>query len=305
MRAFRRTYGRWHNLLGLLMVLGIVAVSLAAPRLAPPLDPADPSPFKTVGRVSDNTPHPPGERTLLGTTAQQQDVYYTIIWGTRSALIFGLVVALIAGLLGVVLGATAAFAGGLLGRLVLGVTDAFLTFPVIAGVWLFQQVLVPNLSQEAPTPLQRALLFLQPDPLMVTLTVFSWMPYARLTHAVVRSLAESEFITAARSVGASSLRIIGRHILPNAVAPAIILAARDVGGLVLLQASLTFIGVAGDSPWGVLLALGRNWIVGPGGNPFRYWWVFAPATLAVMLFSIAFNLLGDSLNDLLNPRPRK
>jgi hypothetical protein len=83
-----------------------------------------------------------------------------------------------------------------------------------------------------------------------------------------------------------------------------VLAARDVGGVVLLQATLTFIQIGGGSTWGQMLAQGRNWIIGAGGNLFRYWWVFLPATLAVMLFGIAWNMLGDSLNDVLDPTSR-
>ena len=82
---------------------------------------------------------------------------------------------------------------------------------------------------------------------------------------------------------------------------ALALAARDIGGVVLLQATLTFIELGGDSVWGEMLALGRNWVIGPGGNLFRYWWVFLPPTLAVMLFGFAWNMLGDGLADMLDP----
>ena len=85
-------------------------------------------------------------------------------------------------------------------------------------------------------------------------------------------------------------------------APALVLAARDIGGVVLLQATFTFIGIGGDSIWGGMLSQGRDWVIGPGGSVLRYWWVFLPPTIAVMLFGIAWNMLGDGLNDALDPQ---
>ena len=110
------------------------------------------------------------------------------------------------------------------------------------------------------------------------------------------------FMDAARALGASYLRIIFRHLLPNTISPAIVLAARDIGSLVLLQATFTFTGMGGGSDWGELLVLGRSYIFGPGGNPFRYWWVFFPATLTLVLFGIGWKLLGDGFTDWWNPR---
>jgi peptide/nickel transport system permease protein len=118
----------------------------------------------------------------------------------------------------------------------------------------------------------------------------------------VARLKQEEYAMAARTIGATHLRIILRHLLPNGIAPAIVMAARDVGGMVILEAAFTFIGVGGGSPWGMLLVSGRDWIIGPGGNPLAYWWVFLPATLAVILFGVGWNLLGDGLNSALDPR---
>jgi hypothetical protein len=143
------------------------------------------------------------------------------------------------------------------------------------------------------------------DPLMLSLIVFSWMPYARLVHSIVLTLKQTEFIQAARALGGSPAWIIRKHLLRNSTGPAIVLAARDVGGVVLFQATLTFIQIGGGSVWGEMLAQGRNWVIGPGGSLLRYWWVFIPPTLAVMLFGIAWNMFGDSLNDILDPTTRQ
>jgi peptide/nickel transport system permease protein len=127
------------------------------------------------------------------------------------------------------------------------------------------------------------------------------MPYSRMINAIVITLKNTEFIQAARALGANPFRVIFRHLIPNSISPAIVLAARDIGNVVLFQATLTFIRIGGNSPWGELLSMGRNWVIGPNGNLFKYWWVFVPATLAVLLFGIAWNIIGDGLSDAMNP----
>jgi ABC-type dipeptide/oligopeptide/nickel transport system permease subunit len=150
------------------------------------------------------------------------------------------------------------------------------------------------------TPLQ---IFLSTaNPVMWSLVLLSWMPYARLTNASVLRLRSTDYVVSARALGAGHRQIILRHLLPNAISPEIVLAARDIGAMVILEATFTFIGLGGKSPWGWLLATGRDWVVGPGGNPLVYWWTYLPATFLLILFGVTWNFLGDSLNDWLNPR---
>jgi len=122
-------------------------------------------------------------------------------------------------------------------------------------------------------------------------------------NTVVLRIKQTQYIQASRALGAGHSTIIFRHLIPNSITPVLVLAARDVGGMVLLQATFTFIGLGGESLWGNLLVWGRDYIITPGGL-LTYWWVFLPATLALVLFGIGWNLLGDGLNDLLNPRTR-
>jgi peptide/nickel transport system permease protein len=228
-----------------------------------------------------------------------------MVWGTRSVLRFGLVVTILTALLGTLVGAVSGYLGGIINRLVMRITDAFLTFPAIAAVFLFGQMMIPPSPDATPTAFQKAIFTMRLDPVMLALILCSWMPYARLINANIIRLKQTEYAMAAQTVGVPPLRIILRHLLPNALAPVVVLAARDVGGLVILEAAFTFIGVGGNSTWGRLLVAGRDWIIGPGGNPLTYWWIFLPPTLALVLFSIAWNILGDSLNTLLNPRSRQ
>lgn len=295
--------------LGILLVFALVAA--AAPLLAPQQDPENFSYFKFhdlrsgIGRL----PQPPSPEAPLGTLAGRMDVYYTLIWGTRSAFRFGLMVALSTATIGTFIGLLSGYAGGILNRLTMQVTDAFLAFPAIAGVWLLRRVLtpVPINPFDTPlplTPVQSIVAFLSLDPVMLTLILFSWMPYARLINAAVLQLKQTDLVVAAYSIGARNRRILLRHLLPNVIGPAIVLLARDVGGMVILESAFTFIGLGGSVAWGVLLVTGRDFIIGLSGNPFTYWWVFLPVTLALILFGISWNLLGDALNDALNPRRR-
>lgn len=300
--SLKRFLSHWQNLLALTLVGCYVFVAAAAPWLAPPDDPSHPSPFKVVGRVTDRTPHPPSKEALLGTVPGQWDIFYTLVWGTRSALRFGLTVALSAAALGVLIGAFSGYLGGGGNGLVMRVTDGFLTFPPIAGVVLFQYIMLPANPQTPPTWLQKTMLNLKLTPLMLTFILFSWMPYARIINAAMTQLKQTDYVLAARSLGAGDARIVLRHMLPNALAPAIVLAARDIGAMVILEAAFIFIGIGGSTEWGVLLVTGRDWIIGIGGNPLSHWWVFLPATVTLMLFGVGWNLLGDGLNRMLNPR---
>lgn len=300
---------RPYNRLALALIVVFVLAALAAPWLAPPRDPANPAPFKVAGKATDRTPHPPSVGIWLGTLPGQLDVFYSLVWGTRDVLRFGLLVASTTALLGVALGAISGYAGGTASGIILRVTDAFLAFPVIAGLWLLQELIVilsgpAGPSAAPPHPFVVLLDQLQLSPLMLALMLFSWMPYARLIHANVMRVKSNDFVTAARALGVPPLRIVVRHILPSTIAPAIVLFARDVGGVVVLAATFTYIGIGGGSIWGWLLVGGRDWVIGPGGDLLRYWWVYLPATLALVLFGIAWNLLGDGLNQWLNPRTR-
>ena len=320
MRHLRHFFARWQNWLGLFLVLFFVAMAIAAPLLSP-LDLKDPGIFQRVGHTRaerlDVDPHPPSDVAPLGTLPYQYDVFHTLVWGARDALYFGLMVVLLSGTFGVVFGAIAGYMGGLVNTIMMRVADAFLAFPVIAGVVFLQQLMAIAIEAAGGTFVFNSqyygrivdsvgkasaiqVLLSVVNPLMFSLILFSWMPYARLVNSMVIALKRAEFVQASRALGASSARTIFRHLIPNSIAPSIILMARDVGGVVILQATLTFIQLGGNSPWGDMLYQGRNWILNAGGL-LKFWWVYIPATAAIMLFGIAWNLLGDGLNDLLDP----
>lgn len=317
MKRLKRFFSRWQNWIATLLILAYFGVAIAAPYLSPD-DPKQPGPFMRVGKATRGEPQPPDETAVLGMLPFGIDVYHALVWGSRDALQFGLIVTVSTALFGVFYGALSGVVSQRMGGLLMNIADSFLAFPPIAGVVFLQQLFAitittfggfyyvhPTLGRiveiTGPATLIQTLLETI-NPLMLSLIVFSWMPYARLVNSIVLTLRQTDFVQAARALGGNPFWVIRRHLLPNSIAPAMVIAARDVGGVVLLQATLTFIHIGGDSIWGSMLAQARDWVIGPGGSLLTYWWVFLPPTLAVMVFGIVWNMLGDGLSDVLDPR---
>lgn len=317
MSRFKRFFTRWTNWVAIILVLIYVYFAFAAPYLSPE-DPKNPGMFLRVGRPAEPRPQPPSEKAILGMLPFGMDVYHSLIWGARDALQFGLVVTVSTAVFGILYGAVSGIASPRVGTTLLRIADAFLAFPPIAGLVFLQQLIIvtmaslgqvgyyspffsPDWNADPLTPLMQYVID-HLNPLMLSLIIFSWMPYARLVNSMVLTLKQTDFVQAARALGGSPFWIIRKHLIQNATGPAMVLAARDVGGVVLLQATLTFIQLGGNSVWGSMLAQGRDWVIGPGGSLLKYWWVFLPPTIAVMVFGIAWNILGDGLSDVYNLR---
>lgn len=324
MIRWRRFFRSKQNILGLLIVLFFVLVAWLAPTLSPPADPNNPLPFKPLSQSFQRLPEPPSPEAPLGTAPQirnlalfgvapgqdaafQWDVYHTLLWGARSALRFGLTVTLCTAMFGALMGLVSGYLGGTAERLIMRTTDAFLAFPVVAVIWVFNRALYGRIFSAPVTGFvdfawwETILMRLAIDPIMLALIALSWMPYARLINAQVARIRRADYVLAAEAIGASGPRIILRHLLPNTISPVIVLAARDVGAMVILASAFIFIGFAGNVAWGVMLVSSRDYVIGLNGNPFAYWWSFLPISLALILFSIGWNLLGDGLNAVLNP----
>ncbi|TLM99748.1 ABC transporter permease, partial [bacterium] len=321
MRSAQRFFTRWQNWLGILLVVVFVVAAIAAPLLSPN-DLKNPGPMKIIGRPTLLQPQAPSQAAPLGTLSNQASVYHALVWGSRSALAFGLSVTIISLFIGAVIGLVSAYFGGFLNNFLMRITDALLSFPIIAGIVLVQQLISIALYNGGirvffqgiglvtssggfiydPAEFPAMMDFLLDlDPVLITLILLSWMPYARIMNTMVLRIKKTEYVQAAQIVGARHGRIIFKHLLPNAITPLIVLAARDVAGMVVLQATFVFIGFGKGSPWATILVSGRDWIYSQGGI-LTYWWVFVPATLALVAFGIGWNLIGDGLNDALNPR---
>ncbi len=308
MKGLRRFFNQRDLILGLVICLVYLFVGLAAPSLAP-LEPVPGTGgklipgFKVIGVVTQKTPLPPSWEAPLG-TVNAFDIYTAVVWGARDAMRFGIIVALGTAALGVLVGTIGAYLGGWSNWAILRITDSFLTFPLIAALILagqIQQSLYGAYLAGYPDAVKPPVLVSALFSLEFIMILFLWMPYARLVNALVLGLKSSTFVEAARALGAGGPRILARHLIPNSLAPVIVLISRDIGAVVLLQAALTFIHLQGNSIWGGMLANGRDWVYGLRGNPFVYWWVFVPVSLAIVLFGVGWGLVGDGLNHLLNP----
>lgn len=320
---------RWQRFFAVSIISLFLVVAVFAPIIAPQPDPEAPGAYKRIGNIGSRIPQPPSSSSPLGTVPTQLDVFFTLIWGVRYELVFGLSVASIAAILGTTIGLVSGYKGGWINRITMRLTDGFLTFPLIAAVVfvnlihsLISAKLIPNSSMMQLAPMAQGVemlqtgtfdnwfvqrlaeAFLSVRPFPLTIILLSWMPYARMINDLVIRLKSTEYIEAAQAIGVSQKRIIFRHLLPNCLPQNIVLAARDVGGVVILRATFTYIGLAGGSPWAAMLILGKNFVIGPGGSPGTYWWVYLPISAAIVLFGLGWNLLGDEINIWLNPREK-
>ncbi|MBF8284189.1 MAG: putative ABC transporter permease protein [Anaerolineales bacterium] len=255
----------------------IVVFSLSA-LLASVLAPANPLDQKLSQRLK-----PPSPAHWLGTDQLGRDVLSRLLFGARISLTVGLVVVGTAGTFGTLVGLVAGYTGGLVDEALMRVTDVFLAFPALILAMAIAGALGPSLNNA-----------------MIAIAVVTWPVYARLVRGQVLSLREREFVEAARSLGASTARILWRHILPNTLAPILVQASFDMGGAILSAAGLSFIGFGAQPPtpeWGVMISDGRKYV------STQSWLSLFPG-LAILLTVAAFNLIGDGLRDSLDPRLR-
>jgi peptide/nickel transport system permease protein len=284
------------SLLGFALIGFFLAVAAAAPLLAPPeansrdayLMPQDgysPDPVRP-----NWTETPEKHRHLFGTTEQQYDLYYGMVWGTRTAFRVALIVVVSSLLAGILVGGAAGFYGGWIDELMMRFTDIILAFPDLILAVVIVAVTRPSITN-----------------VMISVAAVSWPSYARLLRGDVLSIKERDFVSAARALGASDARILFRHIIPNCIYPLLVVASLSMGRIVITAAALSFLGLGapvGYADWGQLISLSRNWLLGSNGNPFEYWHtVFIPG-FTIFLFVLGWNLLGDAVRDILDPRQK-
>ena len=264
-----------------LAALGVLllAVFLVCAVFAPWLAPQDPAQLDLGGRLL-----PPGHGHWLGTDALGRDILSRTLYGARISLVVAISVVSLSLAIGLVAGLAAGFYGGWTDTILnVYVTNAFLALPGILLAIAFVAFLGPGIFN-----------------LILALSISGWVGYARLVRAQVMAVKEREFVEAARALGASDLRILCRHILPNIVQPLIVQAAIGMAGAVLAEATLSFLGLGVPPPaasWGSMLNDGRSHLF---DSPHL---VIFPA-LAVMLAVLSFNFIGDALRDFLDPRMR-
>lgn len=261
-------------LVGFVLILLVIGFALAAPWMFPR------NPLRIVGRP-EIWPFV-NARYLLGTDSLGRDMAAMIAYGARTTLLIGLCASLTATIIGISVGSTAAYFGGWVDELLMRFTELFQTIPNL----IFVLTIVSILGQKI-------------EYVTIAVGIVTWTPIARLTRAEFMSLRDREFVQACRSMGMGNLRIMFGEILPNALPPVIVLSSLVVAGAVLFESAVSFLGL-GDpnvSSWGRLIGDGRTLIRSS-------WYICAVPGLAIMLTVLALNLIGDGLNDALNPKLR-
>jgi peptide/nickel transport system permease protein len=257
------------------VALLIVLVALAAPLLAP--FPAD----------AGSATHPvsalqaPSLHHLFGTDQVGRDVFSRVLYGARVSPLVALLVLVIACVVGIPLGVAAGYFGGAVDESIMRVTDIFLAFPSLLLSLAFAAVLPPSLTS-----------------LTIAIAITWWPWYTRLIRGQAASVAGRPYVEACRALGIPSWRILLRHVLPNSVTPLIVQVSLDVGGVILTASALSFLGLGAQDPtpdWGLMVAEGQNYFT-------TQWWLVTYPGLAILVTALAFNLLGDGLRDVLDPR---
>lgn len=250
---------------------GIVGFFVLTALLAPVIAPYDPIAQDTAKALL-----PPGPGHWLGTDNFGRDVLSRMIWGTRLDLMMGLFGVLIPFILGTAVGCVSGYFGGWVDVVVMRIVDIVIAFPFLVLMLAIMAILGPGLGS-----------------FFIAMALVGWVSYARLVRAQVLVLKASDFVTAARSLGYGHLRIMARHILPNALVSSLVFSMSDVVLTMLLGASISYLGLGVQPPtaeWGVMVAESQNFII-------RAWWIAAFPGAALAVIALGFSLLGDGLGE--------
>jgi peptide/nickel transport system permease protein len=259
-----------------LVGLGIITLLVAVAALAPILAPFHPNTPELGQRLAA-----PSTTHWLGTDELGRDILSRIIHGSRLTLYVVVLVAVIAAPVGLLIGTVAGYAGGFLDMVLMRITDIFLAFPKLILALAFVAALGPGIENA-----------------IIAIAVTAWPPYARIARAETITIRSTDFIRAARLQGAGPMRLVWGHVMPLCLSSLIVRVTLDMAGIILTAAGLGFLGLGAQPPlpeWGAMISSGRKFML-------DQWWVAAMPGVAIFIVSLGFNLLGDGLRDVLDPR---
>lgn len=291
MKVWRKFTRNPLGLFGLFLVTVFALTALFAPVLAPmPKDQGNiPSVLTIPSRMASegysSQPTDPSVQHPFGLSENGYDIKFGVIWGARTAFVVSLSIVGISLLVGLIVGTLAGYSGGWLDAVMMRFTDIIFAFPYI----LLLIVLAVVFGREVWI-------------LILAFASVSWGSYARLIRSEILKVKRLEYVEGARALGAGDPRIVLRHVLPNSLSSLLVVVSNDIGSIVVSFAALSFIGVGapnGFPDWGQLILLSKNWI-----NQPQYWYTYLYPGVAIILFSLAWNLVGDSLRDAIDPRSR-
>lgn len=264
-------------MVGLFIVVLLILLAIFAPVLTS-FDPLMGGDLRNARLLPPSWEHP------MGTDDLSRDIFSRILHGARLTLLVVALVAIIATPIGLAVGTTAGYFSGWVDVVLMRITDIFLAFPRLILALAFVSALGPGIENA-----------------IIAIAITSWPPYARLARAETLTIRETDYINAARLQGASSARILWGHITPLCLSSVIVRVTLDMAGIILTAAGLGFLGLGAQPPqpeWGAMIAGGRRFII-------DYWWVATMPGVAIFIVSLGFNLLGDGLRDVLDPKARK
>ncbi len=258
--------------------LAIIALLLLVAAFAPWLAPYSP----IEGTLADRL-QPPSAAHWMGTDELGRDILSRVIYGARITLMIVLLVAVISAPLGLLIGTVAGYFGGWVDRILMGLTDIFLSLPRLVLALAFVAALGPGIENA-----------------VIAIAIAAWPVYARIARAEVLTFRNAEFLDAIRMQGASRLRIIALHVMPLCISSTIVRVTLDMAGIILTAAGLGFLGLGAQPPlpeWGAMISRGRSFIL-------DQWWVATMPGFAIVVVSLGFCLFGDGLRDVLDPKQR-
>lgn len=258
--------------IGLLIIIGLILTALFAPQIAP---------FDPIITDLTNRLQPLSADHWFGTDEMGRDIFSRVVWGSRLTLYVILLVAVIAAPVGILVGTAAGYFGGAIDTVLMRITDIFLAFPKLILALAFVAALGPGIENA-----------------IIAISITSWPPYARIARAETITIRNSDFVRAIRLQGAGPLRIITKHIMPLCMSSLIVRVTLDMAGIILTAAGLGFLGLGAQPPspeWGAMTSAGRAFIL-------DQWWLITVPGTAIFVVSLAFNLLGDGLREVLDPK---
>ncbi|MGM4913905.1 ABC transporter permease [Rhizobium sp. 768_B6_N1_8] len=266
-------------LFGLIVVLIVIGLAVAAPWIAP----FNPDEQMFDGLSLEGAPLPPGGPYLLGTDTLGRDLFSRMLFGARTSLVIGLVANGIAVAIGLLIGILAGYLRGIVGNILMRFTDLMMAFPALLLAIVLAALLRPSLWIVA-----------------MVIALVNWVQVARIVYTETRGLVERDFIMAERSLGAGHMRVLFLHILPHLVPTAIVWGTLGIATTVLLEATLSFLGIGVQPPqpsWGNIIFESQSYFQAAP------WLVFFPGAI-ILLTALSFNLVGDALRDILDPTQR-
>jgi peptide/nickel transport system permease protein len=238
--------------------------------------------------TSSRLPQPPSTERLFGTLPGGYDILYGVVWGIRTAFMLGVLVSLINFVIGFIIGGCAGYFGGRTDALLMRFAEVVQAFPSLVFAILFVALCGRSLINS-----------------LIALSLVGWVSYARIIRADILRVKQQEFVDGARALGANRWRIFFKHIIPNSLNSLIVVVVLDISSIVLTGATLAFVGLGfreGAADWGQMFAFSRSYFLGPTTEPLRFWYVSFFPGIAMTLFALSFNLIGNAYQEVFDVR---